>query len=71
MKKNVIMWALVLFLVFTLLLPLVLATEQTVDEVPYGIHILEDGSVDPADSPISRDGDVYTLTGDITFFYCC
>jgi len=67
MKKNIIVWASVLFFVFILLVPVDLANEQTVDGVPYGVHILEDGSVDPADSPISRDGDVYTLTGDITY----
>jgi parallel beta-helix repeat protein len=29
------------------------------------IYIRADGSVDPATAPIERDGDVYTLTGDI------
>jgi parallel beta-helix repeat protein len=31
-----------------------------------GIYIKSDGSVDPSNSPIQRDGSVYTLTGDIS-----
>ncbi len=30
------------------------------------IHIRPDGSIDPSDAPVQRDGDLYTLTGDIT-----
>lgn len=29
------------------------------------IYIRSDGSVDPSDAPIQRDGDIYTLTGNI------
>jgi len=30
------------------------------------VYIRADGSIDPPDAPIQRDGDVYTLTGNIT-----
>jgi parallel beta-helix repeat protein len=44
---------------------------RTSDEIfgDYGmspIYILADGSIDPSNAPIQRNGDLYTLTGDIT-----
>jgi parallel beta-helix repeat protein len=34
--------------------------------VPGTVYIRADGSIDPSDAPIQRDGDLYTLTGNIT-----
>ena len=35
------------------------------DTAPHTIFIRPDGSIDPADVPISRDGNTYTFTGNI------
>ena len=68
MKKDVIRWTVVLCLASVLLLPVASGNSQsTVDELPEGVHISEDGAVNPSDAPIARDGNVYTLTGNVTY----
>ncbi len=56
--------AIMLILILTSMLPLAFNIQ------PVGangtIYIRADGSVDPPTAPVQRNGDVYTLTGNIT-----
>ncbi|PVX26715.1 MAG: hypothetical protein CW691_00555 [Candidatus Bathyarchaeum sp.] len=68
MNNDLIAWFMVLSLVVVALMPVAYCLEpSTLDEIPDGVHILEDGSVTPYDAPVRRDGNVYTLTGDVTY----
>jgi parallel beta-helix repeat protein len=42
------------------------STNQTASKVTNTIYVRASGSVDPAEAPISRKGNTYTLTGNIT-----
>lgn len=63
MNKTAYGTTLILFLVGSLSL---LSNILPVKTEPGVIYIRADGSVDPPTAPIQRDGDVYTLTGNIT-----
>jgi hypothetical protein len=65
-KESTLKKILLLVIVSTLLLLLpILLVHSTISETILSIHIKPDGSVDPANVPIQRNRDVYTLTDDI------
>ncbi len=55
-----------MFLVLVLIGMSVLTVNIHLVEANGAIHIRADGSIDPPTAPIHRDGDLYTLTGNIT-----
>ena len=48
------------------MLGMTLNIQPAKDEWTGTVYIRADGSIDPSDAPIQRDGNVYTLTGNIT-----
>ena len=65
MKKNVSSFFTILCLLSTVFLIGLASNIQPVRAIGT-IYIRADGSVDPPDAPIHRDGDLYTLTDNIT-----
>ena len=57
---------LIAFLTFALVCSLSAAFQVKIVEASGTIYIKADGSVDPLDAPIQRNGDIYTLTGSIS-----
>ena len=58
--------SLIAFLTFALVCSLSAAFQVKIVEASGSIYIKADGSVDPLDAPIQRNGDIYTLTGSIS-----
>jgi len=65
MHKKAI-FALMLVLLFVIVSTSALNTQPVKSWTGGTIYIRDDGSIDPPDAPIQRDGDLYTLTSDIS-----
>jgi parallel beta-helix repeat protein len=70
MKKRALVLSLIVVLAFSSIdslkaLELVKANPYCLPSLPAPIYIKNDGSIDPSTVPIQRDGDTYTLTGNV------